>query len=300
VRAPRLLVVGDIAWDVLVRPQTDLVWGSDVFGAVELLPGGSAANVAVWAHRLGAQVTLVGKLGADPLGELMLRHLASEGLAASVMSVPGASTTRIGVLIRPQGEHAFITDHSRLPGFVPGDLPTSMLDDIDTVFFNGYGVFTSGSAAFITGLLQEARRRGVRIAFDPSSFALINAYGAARLLDEVAPLEILLANEDEVRALAPGQALPVLQRRAELIVIKQGAEGASAYAAAASYCAGPFAADPVDTTGAGDAFDAAFLVHIVRDGDVEHALRAANRLGAYVAGFTGAQPVAPDWIASAR
>ena len=52
--ALRLLVVGDIAWDIFIRPEGDLVRGSDVLGTVDVMPGGAAANVAVWARRLGA------------------------------------------------------------------------------------------------------------------------------------------------------------------------------------------------------------------------------------------------------
>ncbi len=295
-REPRLLVIGDVAWDILVRPRTDLVWGSDVFGTVELLPGGSAANVAVWARRLGARVMLAGKVGDDPLGELMLRHLDAEGIGDHVATVRGGSTTRIGVLVAPHGEHAFVTDHTRLLAFEPGDLPASLAAAADAVFFNGYAVFTARSAAFAAEVLAEARRLGLPIAFDPSSFALINAYGPARLLDEVGPLDFLLANEDEAHALSGSAPLAALQSRAALVVVKQGAHGSSAFGGLGAHCAAPVQVELADTTGAGDAFDAAFLVEYLRDGDVEAALRAANRLGSYVAASLGAQPPAPEWM----
>ena len=73
--ALRLLVIGDIAWDIFIRPEGDLVRGSDVLGTVDVMPGGAAANVAVWARRLGADATLVGKIGDDTLGTLMHAHL---------------------------------------------------------------------------------------------------------------------------------------------------------------------------------------------------------------------------------
>jgi ribokinase len=300
VQTPRLLVIGDIAWDILVRPQTDLVWGSDVFGAVELMPGGSAANVAVWARRLGADVTLVGKIGDDVLGEVMLRHLASEGLSGEIRTVPGGFTTRVGVVVAAHGEHAFVTDHTRLLDFSAGELRQSLLDQVDAIFFNGYGVFTSGSAAFMADLLQEARRRGLLIAFDPSSFALIRAYGPARLLDEAGHLDLLMANDDEVRALSEGRPVTTLSTRASLVVIKQGADGATAVASDGPVQAAPVPVVIVDTTGAGDGFDAAFLVEFLRHRDISRALRAANRLGSHVAGSLGAQPPTPDWMSDLR
>ncbi len=286
----RLLVIGDIAWDILVRPERELVWGSDVFGRVELMPGGAAANVAVWARRLGAEVTLVGKVGDDTLGELMLRHLRAEGLSTEISVVPGKPTMRIGIVIDPRGEHGFVTDHSNPMSFSPSDLPPALLDHADCVFFNGYGIFTSRTSEFLRPLLGEARRRGIPTAFDPSSFTLISGYGPERLLAELGTLELLLANAEEARALCPDSDPSALSSAARLVVVKQGADGASAFTAADRWTAAPAPAVVIDTTGAGDAFDAAYLVEYLSSGDVDAALEAGNGLGAYVASHIGAQP----------
>ncbi len=288
-RPPRLLVIGDIAWDVLMRPSGDLVWGADVFGHVDLMPGGSAANVAVWARRLGADVTLVGLVGEDRFGDLMRAHLEHEGVADFVRVVPGGATMRIGVIVRPDAEHAFVTDHSHPLRLAAGDLPLSLLDRADAVFLNGYAVFMAGSASFASDLLAEARRRGILVSFDPSSFSLIRNYGAARLLNEVGHVDVLLANGDEARALVPGLPETELLSYASLAVVKRGEKGATALRKD-----GPLsvAAEPItvaDTTGAGDAFDAAFLVEYLAQRDLARALTAANRLGGHVASRLGAQ-----------
>jgi ribokinase len=285
----RIVAVGDIAWDVLMRPSGDLVWGADVYGSVDLLAGGSAANVAVWAKRLGAETALVGNVGDDLLGQLMRAHLASEGVDELVFAVPGGSTTRIGVVVRPDAEHAFVTDHTHPLRLTADDLPLSLLDGADVVFVNGYAVFMAGSAAFAAPLLAEARRRGIAVAFDPSSFSLIALYGAARLLDEIGPVDILLANEDEARTLAGAGTLSDLLARAAVVVIKQGGLGATALSAAGVVSAPADPVSVVDTTGAGDAFDAAFLVEYVGHRDLARALAAANRLGGQVASRFGAQ-----------
>lgn len=287
--AVNLLVVGDIAWDIVLRPEGDLIWGSDVFGAIELLPGGSAANVAVWARRLGAAVTLAGKVGEDALGELIRRHLEAEAVALEVRAVPSGVTTRVGVYVRADGEHAFVTDHTRAVRFEEGDLPMRLLEGVDALFVNGYAVFMSGSAEFLTGLLREARRRGVRIAFDPSSFALIRRYGAQRLLAELGPIDMLLANDDEARALAGDRDAATLVDAASLVVVKHGPAGASAFDGTRRVSAPAVPVRVVDTTGAGDAFDAAFLVGYLYHGDLDLALAEANRLGAHVAGRLGGQ-----------
>jgi ribokinase len=286
---PRLLVVGDIAWDVLMRPAGELVWGSDVYGHVDLMAGGSAANVAVWAKRLGAAVTLVGQVGDDRFGELMLTHLESECVADFVRVVPGGQTMRIGVVVRPDAEHAFVTDHSRPLRLAAEDVPTSLLDGVDLVFLNGYAVFMAGSASFASALLADARRRGILVAFDPSSFALIRSYGADQLLGEIGRLDILMANQDEARALLPDRPLSSLLAHTAVAVVKQGGQGATAIHAGGTVSAAAAPITVVDTTGAGDAFDAAFLVEYLAHRDLARALAAANRLGGHVASRLGAQ-----------
>jgi sugar/nucleoside kinase (ribokinase family) len=288
-----LLVIGDIAWDIFIRPEGDLVRGSDVIGTVDVLPGGAAANVAVWAKRLGADVTLVGKLGDDTLGTLMLAHLEAEGVGRQVITVPGGLSTRVGILVSPDGEHSFVIDHTKLLRFDEGDAPAALLDSADAVFFNGYDIFLARSTSFLAPLLAEARTRRLPVVFDPSSFTLIQGFGPKRLMDGVGPLDVLIANDAEAHVLRGSRPLATLASWARLVVVKQGASGASAHTADAAWRAGVDPVTVVDTTGAGDAFDAAFLVEWLRSGDVGAALQAGNRLGAHVASHLGAQPPLP-------
>ena len=284
---PRLLVIGDVAWDIFIRPERDLVRGSDVLGTVDLMPGGAAANVAVWARRLGASVRLLCKVGDDTLGTLMASHLQAEGVGSHLITVPGGLTTRVGILVGPDGEHSFVTDHTKVLLFDTADAPPSLLDEVDAVFFNGYDIFLAGSTAFLSPLLDEARRRGIPVAFDPSSFTLIDRYGADRLLEGVGPLDLIIANDAEALSLGLTSALA---SRAKLVVVKRGADGASAHMGRDAWSGKPFPIAAVDTTGAGDGFDAAFLVEWLRSRDVALALRNGNRLGAHVAAHLGAQP----------
>ena len=264
--------------------------GSDVLGTVDVMPGGAAANVAVWARRLGASVRLVCKVGDDTLGALMVARLRAEDVGSHLITVPGGLTTRVGILVGPDGEHSFVMDHTKVLLFGPLDTPLSLLDDVDAVFFNGYDIFLAGSTGFLSPLLAEARRRRIPVAFDPSSFTLIDRYGADRLLTGVGPLDLLIANDAEVRSLGMRSALA---GHATLLVVKRGPEGASAHRGVEDWIAGPFPIAAVDTTGAGDGFDAAFLVEWLQTRDVARALREGNRLGAYVAGHLGAQPPIP-------
>ncbi len=288
-----LVVIGDVAWDIFIRPERDLVRGSDVFGTVDVMPGGAAANVAVWARRLGLDVLLRGKIGDDTLGQVMRAHLRAEGLDEGLHVVPGGLTTRVGILVSADGEHSFVIDHTKVLRFGDGDAPAALVDGADALFFNGYDLFLARSATFLDPVLAAARRRGLPVVFDPSSFALITQYGAERLRQEVGPLDVLIANEDEAKALAPPDGLHGLLRHTRLLVVKQGAHGAAALDANGWTHAPALPITVVDTTGAGDAFDAAFLAEWLAHRDVPQALAAANRLGAYVASHLGGQPPPP-------
>lgn len=288
---PRLLAIGDIAWDILIRPARAFVWGSDVFGAVRLSPGGSAANFAVWASREGAQVTLAGKVGDDPLGVLMRAHLDRERVTG-ITTVAGAETTRVAALVSPDGERAFITDEATLIGFLPGDIAPAVVTGAAVLFVNGYAIFTSRSADFLAPVLAEARSHRIPIAFDPSSFELVRRYGADRLLNEVGPVTLLLVNEAEAASLMPGDPRSLLNR-CETVVLKRGRRGAAVLTRDGTLELPALDVAAVDTTGAGDAFDAGFVVEYVRSGDVGTALANGNRLGALVASHLGAQPSVP-------
>ena len=73
-----LCVVGDFAWDVLIRTNNNLLKGGDSFGEVMLTPGGSAANLAVWAKRCGLNTRFIGKIGRDRFGQLAREDLEKE------------------------------------------------------------------------------------------------------------------------------------------------------------------------------------------------------------------------------
>jgi len=186
-----------------------------------------------------------------------------------------------------------VIDHTKVLRFDEGDAPPSLLDTADAVFFNGYDIFLARSTNFLSALLAEARRRRIPVLFDPSSFALIDAFGPGRLMAGVGPVDVLIANDAESDALRDGRPLESLQSWARLTIVKKGASGASAYAAGDAWHAAANPVTVVDTTGAGDAFDAAFMVEWLSSRNVEAALRAGNRLGAYVAGHLGAQPPSP-------
>lgn len=290
---PRIFALGDIAWDILLRPEEPLVFGSDVPGKAEFTPGGSAANFAVWAACLEAEVLLQGKIGDDRLGKMMEEHLARKKVGLHLQIVTGAGTARIGAVVSLRGERAFVMDKPTSLAFSLGDFEPTCLDGRDLFFFTGYSLFTPSSLLFIQRILEEARVRKVPIAFDPASFHLIEGYGPQELLERICPVDFLLLNEDEARKLALADTKTLL-RHSKIVVLKQGLRGSTVFSRLGEWHVPSQPAPVLDSTGAGDAFDAAFLVEFLRTGDIPSSLRKANRLGAYVVSHYGGQPDG-DW-----
>jgi ribokinase len=293
---PKILSLGDVAWDIFLKPARSMVWGSDVPGAADMQPGGSAANFAVWASRLGARVSLVGKIGEDWFGQLMQDYLQQQGVETLLHKVAHVRTARIGVLVTACGERSFIMDKDKSLAFQPGDFNMQWFDDCSLFFFTGYTIFTPGSLPFIREVLAEVRRRHIPLAFDPASFHLIEGYGPTRLLEELGFFDFLLLNEKEAEILLPGEPPESLLRHAAAVILKRGERGASFYAPNFAIDSPALHTHAVDTTGAGDAFDATFLVEYLYHHHVEAAMARANEIGSFVVSHVGAQPAYPQAV----
>ncbi|MGB9553513.1 MAG: carbohydrate kinase family protein, partial [bacterium] len=104
------------------------------------------------------------------------------------------------------------------------------------------------------------------------------------------PLHFLLLNEREIEAFSPGCQPQDLLSLAEMVIVKMGKEGAKAFTKCGEFFQPAYRVSARDSTGAGDAFDAGFLLSFLRSKDIPQSLKEGNRLGAYVASHIGAQP----------
>ncbi len=104
-----IVSLGDAALDVFTAPDLDAVEGSDVPGVVRVLPGGSAANFAVWVARLGEHSAMIGAVGDDYAGNFLRADLEREGVTTYLQRVP-AATAAIAVLVDSRGERTMMAD----------------------------------------------------------------------------------------------------------------------------------------------------------------------------------------------
>ena len=288
-----LATIGDIAVDIRAAAGEALTRGADSRGGIRFLPGGSAANVAVWAARLGARATCIGTVGAEPWGAWLRDDLRREGV--EVIGPRRGQTATILTFLDVDGERTFVTDRAVALTLLPADLAEFIWDGLDAFHIPAYSLFEGALAETATMAAHQAYERRVRLSIDLSSVSLLHAYGPARfaaLLADLRP-DVLFANQDEAQAVfaiaSADEAAEAMRAVARIAVVKRGAAGILVVSETGCIAASA-PAHALDSTGAGDALAAAFLVHLARDGDVERAAWAAVRLAGAVVQGEGARP----------
>ncbi len=289
-----IVSLGDAALDVFVAPDLDALAGSDVAGSVRVLPGGSAANFAVWVARLGARSAFIGAVGDDYAGGFLRTDLEREGVIAHLQRVP-AATAAIAVLVDAQGERTMIADRAAAALLTPAMIGPHMLPSGCHLHLPAYSLFIEPLAEAALAAADRCRAGGGTIGLDTSSVGPLRAYGRERflaLLDRIAP-DLLFANGQEGAFLSgetdPAAGSLFLRRYAPLVLWKLGRDGALACGEATESVAG-LDVPALDSTGAGDAFAAAFTVAHTSGAPLAVALEGANRLAAAVVQHVGARP----------
>jgi sugar/nucleoside kinase (ribokinase family) len=260
------VVLGDLMLDVVLAPDRTPETGTDVPGRVSLAQGGSAANTARWLGRLGAHVGLISAVGRDPAGRALVDAVRADRVTAHVARVAGARTGRVGVLVMPGGERSFVTERGAADRLEAPDLRPAWFAGADALHVPAYSLLTEPLGTAATAAIQLAREANAAVSLDLASTGPLLAGGrgaARRLIVESAP-DLLFATAVEAEALLASAAVEGLLDLAPMAVIKRGSKGATVLALTGGERVRlEVATTPVataDTTGAGDAFDAGFLV----------------------------------------
>jgi sugar/nucleoside kinase (ribokinase family) len=280
-----IVVLGDIAVDIVSTLRAPLARGSDAPAEVRLMPGGSGANVAVWLARLGRHVTFVGRLGDDLFGRWLSADLAAEGVDRALTIDPDRRTAVIQVLVEPGGERSMVPDRGANGYWTGDEAPEALIAGAELLHVVGYVMLDAESRRGALLAMQHARAHGVPISLDPSSHAPLARLGAEGFWSLMSPIDVLLPNRTEACVLTGKEnaeaALEALIRYAGLVVIKMDRDGCLAGTADGRWKAPAPPAQAVNATGAGDAFNAGFLASWIASGDVQAACQAGVALGTY-------------------
>ena len=292
--AGKVLVVGDVMTDVLVRPEGPLVRGSDRRASIESRPGGSGANQAVWLGAMGEPVRFAARVGARDIPALSA-HFAEFGVEACLAADPQAGSGVLVTLIDPDGERSFLTDRGANLNLSARDLPAQLLDGVALLMVSGYAFFAPGPRAAVMALLAAARARGIATAVDAASVGFLHEVGVPAFLSWTAGIDTIFANADEALALTDAvrrpEQLAALARHYGRAVIKLGSGGALVGRAGEVVATAPApTVTVIDSTGAGDAFAAGFIAAELKGADIDAALAAGIRAGSQAVTQLGGQP----------
>jgi len=276
----KLATLGDVMLDVIVRLEQPLAHGDDVRALTRTGAGGQAANVAGWAASLGAAARCIAKRGNDVAGELVARELESHGVEL-VGPVGDGATGVVVSLVGADGDRSMASDRGVAATLSPEDIDAAWVA-CDVLHLSGYALLREpiAHAALLAGRL--AREAGASISVDVAAWTEIRAYGPVQfreLLDTIAP-DVLFATEAEWEMLG-GAYLP-----APTGVIKRGARGCTVVTQDARLDLAPVEAMVVDSTGAGDALAAGFLL----GGSLEEAARRGLEAAARCVARVGSLP----------
>ncbi len=269
-------MVGDLALDVVVTPERPLETATDVPGTVSLRQGGSAATTARYVALVGGRSTFVTAVGRDAIGRALVSELRQAGVTVRALRVAGARTGRIAVVVSG-GERSFVADRGAADSLDADAIRPEWFAPGTALHLPAYSLLGGGLAAASRRAVEETRRRGGVVSVDVSSTGPLLAHGrrgALDLLGAAAP-DLLFATAGEARALV-GSALEDLLRIAPVAIVKRGSAGATVLvrrtdgdrATGDRVVRFDVATRPLpagDPTGAGDAFDAGFLVAWLRE-----------------------------------
>lgn len=289
-----VLVVGDVITDIIVMPEGPMVRGSDRRAKIRSSPGGSGANQAVWLGSLGVPVRFVSRVAAAEL-DTNLAYFRSRGVEPILTGDPDSPSGVLISIVDSDGERSFLTDRGANLNLSVADLPPSLLDGTDLLLVSGYSFFSAGPRAAVMALLKEAKERKIPTAVDPASVGFLREVGPEAFLKWTAGTGTIFANLDEALELTGSVDLNLqmqtLGRFYARAVIKRGAAGAAIGGRNGVQLSMPAPlSDVIDTTGAGDAFAAAFLACELAGHPVEACLKAGVEAGAEAVTLIGGQP----------
>jgi ribokinase len=278
-RAPRIAVVGSANVDLTTFTDSFPRPGETIFGReFHLGFGGKGANQAVAARLCGAEVAMVARVGDDLFGPATIRNFAERGIDTThVLATPGVSSGVAPIFVDASGQNRILVVKGANDRLRPADVDAAAdtLGRADCIVLQ-----LEVPLETVYHTLRFARARGIRAILNPAPGQPIDLAEAANA-DYVIPNEteaeaiggMPVRNIDEARECARRLLGCGLRR----LIVTLGANGALLAGGAGDMKHVPaYRVDPVDTTGAGDAFIGSFAVFLSAGYDESEALRRAN------------------------
>jgi len=235
------------------------------------------------------------RVGNDVLGRALLEDLRAEGVRAAV-SLSERATGLVQSIADQTGERTMFTYRGTSATLREGDLDFDLLSRAEWLHVVGHAFLESASREAALAAIRHVKGHGGWVSLDPSSYRIVEEMGQDEFFALTEDVDVLFPNRAEAAALTgtdeAAQMLHALAGRYAMPVIKLGADGAmAAYQGRVASAPAP-AVTPVDTTGAGDAFAAAYVVRWLATRGVARALGSAVALATQVIRRPGSRAMA--------
>ena len=307
----RLLVVGDCMLDCTIRGWVSRVSPEAPVPIVESTTthyaAGGAANVAMNAHRLGAEVRLVGLVGDDGEGERLRRVLEGDVAVDGLVVEPRRPTTTKTRIVAHAQQVVRVDRESREPiepalAHVLLRLAAEALEDVDAVVVSDYakGVVVPSLSRALIGL---ARRNGLPVVVDPKHLRDARYAGATVVtpnkFESAARVSRNAADADDDDVLARAALVLLRQLRCDAVLVTRGADGMTLFEPGSTTAIPADAHEAYDVTGAGDTVVAALALGLAAGGRIVDCARLASAAAGVVVRKLGTATVAPAELAEA-
>ena len=153
----RVVVIGDVVTDIVVRPHHAIAYGTDTASSIAIAGGGSGANTAAWIGALGGSCDFAGRVGADQ-ADWHRSLLTDVGVRAFLRVDPTLPTARIVVLVDPSGERTMLTDRGANDALEPADVASLDIERNSVVHVSGYTLLFDGPRAAGLAAFDAATR----------------------------------------------------------------------------------------------------------------------------------------------
>jgi ribokinase len=292
---PHIVVLGSLNMDLVIRsPRIPRPGETILGGELHTVPGGKGANQAVAAARLGAQVSMIGRVGQDAFAAPLLENLVADGIDHAFVLQDGEAATGVAlIVVDDNGENSIVVSSGANMQLFPADAEAaeSAIAAADLLILQ-----LEVPLETVIRSAELARIHGVKVVLNPAPAQPL----PAELLSMV---DVLVPNESEaalLTGLPTGTQTEVAKAVEALlgsgvgtVILTLGERGALPARKGEMQVVPAFDVEPVDTTAAGDAFVAGLAVALAEGRDLYEAVRWGNAAGGLAATKLGAQTSLP-------
>lgn len=293
----RVIALGDANVDLIASAESLPARGEEILiRNLEMHAGGSAANLAVAVSRLGVRSGFIGKVGDDLFGHFLIKHFRREGVNISQLRISDeAPTGLVFCIITNDGERTMFTSRGVNVNLSPDEIDVEYIKGADVLHLSGYALLKDPQRSAALKALEAAKEGKLFISFDVGVLAPMEVGNLARSIS--GSVNLLFLNELEAKWLTGASprsaAEKLLKLGLEIVALKLGSKGCLVLTKEDRISVPAFVVKTVNSTGAGDAFNAGFLVGFMEGWNLEEIARFANAAGAIKVTRVGAASALP-------